>query len=185
MLVGLEYDAAIEEGSECPDLVLFGASGVAVYFELPAPFVAPLLVEVNNEIQTSMVAGGAVVIEVDMGIELLSVFVIMCAASVIIWVIDQVRDACNFGDVIEERFGRNESVERLVERGVRSDLFERGFAAHMPMFVDSALFIENGKLTQKPLGNLFSQKTVDRYVLEGRRCQKFFAQCRACRELGI
>ena len=129
IFVGLEHDAAVEEGIEGADLIVFVIPGVGVDFDGPAPFGFPFLVHVDDHVQAAVEFLGFVVVEVDVGVEFLAVAIVVGAAAVEFGVHEEIGNAGEAAHEIEERLRADHFVQFFVGGADLADLGVDGFAA--------------------------------------------------------
>ncbi len=99
-----------------------------------------------------MVSRARVVIEVDMGIQLLPVPVLVGAASEVRRIVQQVADAGQFGDEAQELRVGDQCVGGAVVIAQPANLLEGGLAADLTKFVSGPLCGERGEVPQQAFG---------------------------------
>ena len=88
-------------------------------------------------------------IEINVDIKALAAKIIVRSTSKERFVRDQLGDASELAHDIQERLRTNIFVEGPVEGAYTGDLFNDGFAANHPMFIQRMLFIESGEIAEK------------------------------------
>ena len=134
--------------------------------ENAAPRRVPLLVQEDDQVKSAMPLSCGVVVEVNVIVEFSTGQVFVGAASHVLGVVEEERNARDSTDEVEERLRLNDRVEFTVGASEFPDFGVYGLAVDRPVVVAGVLGLERGKVGSELLKELDAQHVLHLLTLK-------------------
>ena len=157
--MGREEDCPVEEAGHLVAFRPVGPSSVLVEINRAAPLLLPIRCDVDDQVETAVPAFVRMEVVVDMTHVPVLRKVLVCAAAIVGFVVEEFRDTGDTRHRVEKGLALDQSVKLDIGRSQGANVAFRPFGIR-------EIFFRSGKLRQKPVKKVFLEKIIDNNMFE-------------------